>query len=354
MKTIVFALSLIAASAFAAQVPATGLGPRIDAQVQEAVPVCSGPVTASVAELQHTLPDGFTGKVVRLESKRQSCAGQWIVVTSREGDFFWGLPWFLDGFTGSLDQKLKDFGWKNLQQIFDAVVDPQKTRDGLQNVTLYQTTEHGKVPVAGEIDHAGTVFFIGRFHPFDADYLKSRLKTFQPFTELSPTTGASDPVVTIIEFSYFECPSCRLHSGNLEPILEKYGKQVRYIRYDFPLLTIHPWAFAAAVDGRAIWRQSPSAFWDFKMQIYANQDNLTAFTLDSFVRGFVQDHRLDLKKFDLDVNSPDLQKTILDGVGTAFANDIRATPTYLVNGITVDPGDDGKALEAYVAKLLKK
>ena len=40
-------------------------------------------------------------------------------------------------------------------------------------------------------------------------------------------------------------------------------------------------------------------------------------------------------------------------VGIAFANDIRATPTYMVNGVTVDPGD-GTSLEKYVAGLLKK
>ena len=37
----------------------------------------------------------------------------------------------------------------------------------------------------------------------------------------------------------------------------------------------------------------------------------------------------------------------------AFANDIRATPTYLVNGVPVDPGNDGKALADYVEKALK-
>jgi len=54
------------------------------------------------------------------------------------------------------------------------------------------------------------------------------------------------------------------------------------------------------------------------------------------------------------VASPELQASILAGAGVAFSNDVRATPTYMVNGATVDPGNDGKALEAYVAGLLKK
>src|SRR5205085_3969240 len=138
------------------------------------------------------------------------------------------------------------------------------------------------------------------------------------------------------------------------PILAKYGDQVRYIRYDLPLLTTHPWAFAAALAGRAIYRQDPKAFWEYKKQIYANQDKLTAFTFDDFARGFAEDHSLDLKRYDADLASDEVKTDILNGVGLAFSSDVRATPTYMVNGVYVDPGDEGKALEAYVAGLLKK
>ena len=71
------------------------------------------------------------------------------------------------------------------------------------------------------------------------------------------------------------------------------------------------------------------------------------------MRGFAQDHELDLKKFDADVNSPDLRAEILHGLAAAFVSDVRATPTYLVNGVFVDPGNDGKALADYVDKALK-
>ena len=101
-------------------------------------------------------------------------------------------------------------------------------------------------------------------------------------------------------------------------------------------------------------RQKPELFWDYKEQVYANQDKLNAFTIDDFARHFAQDRDLDLKKYDADVASPELQASILAGAGVAFSNDVRATPTYMVNGTTVDPGNDGKALEAYVAALLKK
>jgi protein-disulfide isomerase len=137
----------------------------------------------------------------------------------------------------------------------------------------------------------------------------------------------------------------------MKPILAKYGDKVRYIRYDLPLVTMHPWAFSAAIAGRAIYHQKPELFWDYKEQVYSNQDKLTAFTIDDFARNFAKDHDLNLEQYDADINSAPLREELLKGVGAAFINDIRATPSYVVNGVSVDAGD-GSALEKYVAGLL--
>ncbi len=353
-RFLLVAVALTAVAALAEDAPVPKLGERADKLIQEGLPVCSDKVTTTYSALQHKLPVNLTGEVIKIESLRQSCAGQWVALTSREGDFFLGIPWFLDGVTGTLEQKLKTFAWNALQQNMDPVIEKQRNRDGFYNVTLYQITERGKLPMQGEIDPEGTVVFIGHFYPINSDFLESRLKSFQPFIDQSPTRGAAKPAVTVVEFSDFECPSCQHAAGYMKPILQKYSDRVRYIRYDLPLVTMHPWAFAAAVAGRAIYRQKPELFWEYKEQVYANQEKLNTFTFEDFARGFAQDHDLDMKKYDADVSSPELQTTLLSGAGTAFSNDVRATPTYMVNGAMVDPGNDGKALEEYVAKLLKK
>ena len=354
------ALLVLAFTAFAAfgqeppPPPAPKLGDRVDKLIQEGLPVCADKVDTAYSGLVHKLPVNLTGEVIRIDSKRAQCAGQWVAVASREGGFFMGIPWFLDGLTGTPEQKLKKFTWDNLQQNMEPVIDKTRTREGFYPVTLYQTTERGKMPMVGEMDPEGTVVFIGHFHPVAEPYSESRLKSLQPYLDNSPVEGAAKPAVTVIEFSDFECPSCQHAAGYMTPIMEKYGDQVRYIRYDLPLVSMHPWAFAAAVAGRAIYHQKPDLFWTYKKQMYENQDKLNAFVIDEFTRGFAQDHELDLKKYDADIANADLQKAILAGAGVALSNDIRATPTYLVNGKQVDPGNDGKVLEAYVAGLLKK
>jgi protein-disulfide isomerase len=353
-KPLLFAAALLAAAAVHAadDKPAPPLGPKAEAMIEQLLPVCSEATTPKRVGLMHPLPANMTGNVVQLESKRNWCSGQWVAVVTKEGGFYLGIPWFLDGVEGSIEEKLKSFGWQNMQQNFTPLVDRTKTRDGLYKVTMMQATEQGKVPMEGEVDPAGTVFFLGHFMPLGGEVRSARIKALGPIVEKSPATGAASPQVTVIEFSDFECPSCQHAAGYMKPILAAHADKVRYVRFDTPLMMMHPWAFSAAVAGRAVYRQKPDLFWTYKEQVYDNQEKLSAFTLDDFVRGFAKDHDLDMKKFDADIASAELKNEILSGVAAAFSNDIRSTPTYLVNGVPVDPGNDGKALAAYVEKAL--
>jgi protein-disulfide isomerase len=357
-KPILFAALCLLAPAVFAQDETPGkaippLGEKADAMIAQLLPVCSESVSPTRAALVHALPANMTGNVIQIEAKRSWCSGQWVAIASKEGGFYLGIPWFLDNVEApTLEEKLKKFAWDNMQQNYAVTIDRTKTREGLYKVTMVQTTEQGKLPLEGEIDPAGTVIFIGHFMPLNGDARGSRAKNLSPLVEKSPATGASNPQITVIEFSDFECPSCQHAAGYMKPILAAHGDKVRYIRFDMPLITIHPWAFSAAVAGRAIFHQKPELFWTFKENIYENQDKLNAFTIDDFVRGFAQDHELDLKKFDAEVASPDLRAEILRGLGAAFVSDVRSTPTYLVNGANVDPGTDGKALAEYVEKAL--
>jgi hypothetical protein len=346
---------LIATAAFAADAPAKAapaLDPKVTQMVRDSIPYCAdGKITT--AAMEHKLPINLTGTVIKVDGPR-TCAGQYVSVVSQQGGFYLGAPWFLDQEEGTLEQKLKSFTWRGFQQNFIPQVDRTPTRDGLYKVTLLQTTERGKLPIEGEIDPAGTIFFFGHFRPMNEDVRTSRMKAFEPFIAHAPTTGSSKPAVTVVEFSDFECPSCQRASGYMTPILDKYGDKVRYVRYDLPLVTNHPWAFAAALGGRAVYRQKPELFWKYKKHIYDNQEKLTAFTIDDFARGFAQDHELDLKKYDADIASPEIQAELMSGVGVAFSNDIRSTPTYIVNGTIVDAGEGGKALTSYIEELVKK
>lgn len=332
---------------------AVDVDPRMDKAIRASLPVCAGvKVTYDASPIK--LPQGFRGVLVKTEGGRPSCGGQMVAVMSPTGGFFLGQPWPIENDEGATpEEKLKSFAFRNLRELVTVNIDRTANEDGLWPAGVTQTTEAGKLTLSGFVDPQGRVFFFGQFRRLNGDVAAQRLKAFEPFLPNAPAKGAAKGDVTIVEFSDFQCPSCRRAAGFADAVVAKHGDKVRYIRYDLPL-SGHPWAFPAALAGRAIHRQKPELFWEFKKTVYDNQDTLTAFTFWDWARNWAEDHDLDLAKYDADLADESIKSEILKGAGTAFSNDVRATPTYLVNGVVVDPGDDGKALADYVEKLLTK
>lgn len=344
--------ALVLSLTLASPLLSAAVDPKLEQTVRGALPVCAD-AKIEFQDLRIPLPPRFTGVIAQVESTRMTCAGQYAAIVSPTGGLYLGRPWPIEAAEGdSLEEKLRSFAWRNLQLNVSARIDGTRTADGLWRVTLDSITEAGTVPLEGEIDPQGRAFFFGTFRRLDGDISAQRAASLSPHAALAPSLGPESARVTIVEFSDFECPSCRRSSGLGERIAAEHEGQVRYVRFDLPLPG-HPWSFAASVAGRAIWRQSPEAFWKYKKQVYDNQESLNAFTFWDWARGFAQDHGLDMGRFDADVASDNLKKALNAGAGAAFSNDVRATPTYLVNGRIVDPGDDGEALADYVAGLLR-
>ncbi len=86
------------------------------------------------------------------------------------------------------------------------------------------------------------------------------------------TMGKADAPVTIAEFGDFMCPACREFDLNMKPQIVKEfvdpGK-VKYIFYDFPLVSIHPNSFIAARAARCA--EDQDKFWAYQDMVYRNQ-----------------------------------------------------------------------------------
>jgi protein-disulfide isomerase len=345
-------LPFIAALAFSSAAVASEVDPKLDAAVREALPVCAG-ATVAFDKAPLTLPAGYSSAVVRTESPDHFCDSQYVAVFSPAGGFFLGIPWVLQRESGAtVEVKLQNFMWRNLQENATATVERKRTAFGLMPMSVVQTTEFGGLPLEGELEPETQTFFFGHFRK-PGESAAARQKVFEPFLASVPAKGAADATITVVEFSDFQCPSCKRAAGYGETIAAKYDGKVRYVRLDLPL-SGHAWAFPAALAGRAIYRQKPDLFWEYKKQVYANQDSLNAFMFWDWARGFAEDHELDLAKYDADLASDAIRQEILRAVGAAFANDIRSTPSYLVNGKLVIAGEGGKTLDDYIAGLIAK
>jgi protein-disulfide isomerase len=73
--------------------------------------------------------------------------------------------------------------------------------------------------------------------------------------------GASDGVVSIVEFSDYHCPFCKQVQPTLSELLAKYPDRVRFLFRDFPLERLHPQAFRAAEAARCA--RDQGKFWEY-------------------------------------------------------------------------------------------
>ncbi|MFP6655780.1 MAG: thioredoxin domain-containing protein [Myxococcota bacterium] len=141
----------------------------------------------------------------------------------------------------------------------------------------------------------------------------------------APVRGGEDAVVTIVEWSDFQCPFCNRVTPTLAKIEEEYGDRVRFVFKHLPL-SIHPQAKAAHAAAEAAFRQGK--FWEMHDRIFANQRDLAVATLEGHALAI----GLDMAKFRKDVQADDVAKRINDDLEQAAKLGVSGTPSFFING----------------------
>ncbi len=100
----------------------------------------------------------------------------------------------------------------------------------------------------------------------------------------SPVRGGRAALVTIVEFSDFQCPFCKKVEPTLERLRAEYGDRLRIVWKDEPL-PFHPRALPAALLARAARAQKGDAgFWSAHDKLFAAQPNLEESDLEAIAR----------------------------------------------------------------------
>jgi protein-disulfide isomerase len=172
----------------------------------------------------------------------------------------------------------------------------------------------------------GVVYDLAQ-NPFQPDLDKLK-------TDLSPSFGTAGAPVVLVMFGDFECPECKNEAATLrQNLLKAFPTQVRVYFKDFPLEQIHPWAKTAAIAGRCVFRQSPTAFWKYFDWIYDHQEQITPDTLKAKVTDFAKSASdIDGIEFGrcLDTNATEAE--VDASIAQARALRVDATPTVFLNG----------------------
>jgi protein-disulfide isomerase len=153
----------------------------------------------------------------------------------------------------------------------------------------------------------------------------------------SPSKGAPNAPVVVVEFADFECPGCADKRPLLDKLVEEHAGKVRLVFKNFPL-SIHANAEKAARAGIAAHRQGK--FWQLHALLFENQGDLS----QPNVEKLAQKAGLDLARFRQDRDSEATADAVARDRKQGEALNIGSTPSLFINGrpfpATVDFNQD--------------
>ncbi|MBT4119477.1 MAG: thioredoxin domain-containing protein [Candidatus Peribacter sp.] len=164
--------------------------------------------------------------------------------------------------------------------------------------------------------------------------------------------GNPNASVLVEEFADLQCPACAAaHSRIVEPLLDKYGTEIRFEHKHFPLRSIHRFALDASEMSECAADQGK--YWEYIDIAFTNQSDLS---LDSIVE-WAEALGLDADKAERCWKSHSKRDTVLADYKEGREREINGTPSFFVNGVRVETGFDtlseaiDKALEGTMMRL---
>ncbi len=148
----------------------------------------------------------------------------------------------------------------------------------------------------------------------------------------APALGPASAPVTLVEFSDFQCPFCARSEPVLKQVREKYGDKVQIVYRQFPLTSIHQYAFKAAEASLCAHEQGK--FWPMHEALFADQSHLTVADLKA-TAGRIG---LDRKKFDSCMDTGRAVEQVENDQRDGQRAGINGTPSMFINGVPMDAG----------------
>ncbi len=141
-----------------------------------------------------------------------------------------------------------------------------------------------------------------------------------------PYRGPEDALVTLVEFSDFECPFCRRTQPILDRIEENYGDRIRLVYRQFPLNDIHPRAQKAAEA--SLCASDQGAFWPMHDAMFAEPIELEVASLKFKAVNL----ELDTDAFGACLDSGKYADRVASDLRAGMAAGVTGTPTIYING----------------------
>jgi protein-disulfide isomerase len=166
-------------------------------------------------------------------------------------------------------------------------------------------------------------------------YLKQR---FDIDTAGAAVRGDPKAPITLVEFSDFECPHCRMAEPMLKKVLEEFPSvKLVFMNYPLPMHQNAPNAAAAAL---AAGKQNK--FWAYHDKLFEHQDKLGPADLIQYA----QELHLDLPRFQADMEGARVRVAKERSIGEKM--EIDGTPAFFINGRRYNDANTVEAIRSWI------
>ncbi len=162
----------------------------------------------------------------------------------------------------------------------------------------------------------------------------------------NPVLGKKDALVTIVEFSDYECPFCKRAEGTMKQLKQEYGDKLRFVMKQNPL-SFHPRARPAALAALAAGEQGK--YWEMHDKLFG-EGGLD----DGALERYAKEIGLNVAKWKKDMESPKLADIISKDQALAGQLGATGTPAFFINGRKISGAQPIDRFKSVIDEELKK
>lgn len=166
-------------------------------------------------------------------------------------------------------------------------------------------------------------------------------------TSSAHSKGNPQASVYLVEFSDYQCPSCKAFAPVVDELTQKYNDSLHFVYRHFPLpkhVFSKPAAYAAEAAGKQ------GKFWEMTALLFENQERLS----DTIFTSLAQTLTLDSKQFENDRKAAETIAVVESDLNLATTLNLPGTPTFFLDGVMLttlySPQDLVKAVEKAINK----
>jgi protein-disulfide isomerase len=220
------------------------------------------------------------------------------------------------------------FGWNQDLTWKVAEIKPAEAQ-GFAEVTAVFNTPQGQQIFRVYVTPDQKFALTGDMVPFGAAPFDSAVADLKAAN--GPVHGSADATVTVVEFGDLECPACKAAQPNINKLLQEEPK-AKLIFQNFPLETVHKWAFLGAKYVDCMGRENNDAVWKFISTVYEHQGEITPETAETILKGYVKDSGADPATVSACVAKPETEKRVRESMALGTKLGVTSTPTFFING----------------------